>query len=74
MLFTSATALLEKVPPRLVTHVHFPGGHVGAMTSRAAATGLWPELGGWFLGGHALAAAPSRLRPASTRDLLPTTT
>jgi len=47
----SATAILDKIPPRLVTHIHYPGGHVGAMTSRAAATGLWPELGGWLAQG-----------------------
>ena len=46
----SATAILERLDPKLAHHVHLPGGHVGAMTSRQAAAGLWPEISLWFAG------------------------
>jgi polyhydroxyalkanoate synthase len=44
----SATAILDRLDPSLAQHVHLSGGHVGAMTSRSAAAGLWTMIGGFF--------------------------
>ena len=29
-------------------HMHLPGGHVGAVVSRAASKRLWPVLSQWW--------------------------
>lgn len=44
----SAAALLERVGATDKEHIHLPGGHVGAMVSRAASKGLWPRLSAWW--------------------------
>jgi len=44
----SASALLELVSSEDTEHVHLPGGHVGAVVSRSAATRLWPALSAWW--------------------------
>ncbi len=43
-----AACLLEMVSSRDKEHLHLPGGHVGAVVSRAAAKGLWPRLSGFW--------------------------
>jgi polyhydroxyalkanoate synthase subunit PhaC len=40
----SASVLLEKVSSRDKHHIHLPGGHVGAVVSKKAASGLWPAI------------------------------
>jgi polyhydroxyalkanoate synthase subunit PhaC len=39
-----AKALLDRASSKDKTHVHLPGGHVGAVVSRAASEKLWPKL------------------------------
>jgi polyhydroxyalkanoate synthase len=45
---TSASAILDHVRSEDTTHWRLPGGHVGAVVSRAAAQGLWPQLSAWW--------------------------
>jgi polyhydroxyalkanoate synthase len=40
----SAVALLQLAGAKEKVHVHLPGGHVGAVVSRAASKRLWPEI------------------------------
>jgi polyhydroxyalkanoate synthase len=40
----SASVLLEKVSSPDKHHIHLPGGHVGAVVSKKAASGLWPAI------------------------------
>ena len=40
----SASVLLDKVSSRDKHHIHLPGGHVGAVVSKKAASGLWPAI------------------------------
>jgi polyhydroxyalkanoate synthase subunit PhaC len=40
----SAKALTDRVGSKDKTHLHLPGGHVGAVVSKAAADRLWPKL------------------------------
>lgn len=40
----SASALLEIISSSDKEHVHLPGGHVGAVVSRAASKSLWPKI------------------------------
>ena len=40
----SATPLLHRASSRDKVHVHQPGGHVGAVVSKKAASGLWKQL------------------------------
>jgi polyhydroxyalkanoate synthase subunit PhaC len=42
--WASASAVLDLVGSRRKERVHLQGGHVGAMVSKAAARGLWPQL------------------------------
>ena len=66
----SATAILDRLDPRLAQHVHLLGGHVGAMTSRSAATGLWPMIGGFFVGGPAkVSAGEAAAQPTTYRQV-----
>jgi polyhydroxyalkanoate synthase len=44
----SATAALDLVGSPDKAHVQLAGGHVGAVVSRKAATGLWPQLSQWW--------------------------
>lgn len=44
----SATALLAHVSAPDKAQLHQRGGHVGAVVSRKAATGLWPQLSRWW--------------------------
>lgn len=40
----SAAVLLDRVGSRDVHRIHLPGGHVGAVVSKKAAAGLWPQI------------------------------
>jgi polyhydroxyalkanoate synthase subunit PhaC len=44
----SAAALLDLVGSKEKKRIHLPGGHVGAVVSRAASKGLWPQLSQWL--------------------------
>ncbi|MEM6786015.1 MAG: alpha/beta fold hydrolase [Myxococcota bacterium] len=44
----SARALHEHVGAGDRVHVHLPGGHVGAVVSRKASSGLWPQLAAFW--------------------------
>jgi polyhydroxyalkanoate synthase len=44
----SAAALLAHVASPDKAQLHLSGGHVGAVVSRKAATGLWPQLSRWW--------------------------
>lgn len=44
----SAAALLELAGSTDKQRIHLPGGHVGAVVSRAASKGLWPQLSAWL--------------------------
>ena len=45
----SATVMLDHISSTDTKHIHLSGGHVGAVVSRRAATGLWPELSAWWV-------------------------
>jgi len=40
----AAIALIERATSAVKKHVHLPGGHVGAVVSRAGAKRLWPVI------------------------------
>ena len=44
----AATALLDRISAPDKAQLHCNGGHVGAVVSRKAATGLWPQLSRWW--------------------------
>lgn len=44
----SAALLLELVGSTQKQRIHLPGGHVGAVVSKAASRGLWPQLSQWL--------------------------
>ena len=44
----SASALLDRVSSVDVSHLHLPGGHVGAVISRKASQTLWPQISDWW--------------------------
>ncbi len=44
----SATVMLDRISSTQKAHIHLNGGHVGAVVSRKAATGLWPQLSQWW--------------------------
>lgn len=44
----SAAPLLSLISSTDQQRIHLPGGHVGAMVSKAAAKGLWPQLSGFW--------------------------
>ena len=44
----SAAVLLDRVASSDTERMHLPGGHVGAMVSRSASKGLWPQLSAWW--------------------------
>lgn len=43
-----AKILLDMIQSPDKHHIHMNGGHVGAVVSRKAATGLWPQLADWW--------------------------
>ncbi|MBL4637258.1 MAG: alpha/beta fold hydrolase [Kofleriaceae bacterium] len=45
----SAMVMLDKISSEDQEHIHLNGGHVGAVVSRKAATGLWPQLSQWWI-------------------------
>lgn len=44
----AATALLDRISSPDKAQLHLNGGHVGAVVSRKAAAGLWPQLSRWW--------------------------
>jgi polyhydroxyalkanoate synthase subunit PhaC len=44
----AATALVDLAGSKVKKHVHLPGGHVGAVVSRAGAKRLWPVIDEFF--------------------------
>ncbi len=44
----AASALIELAGSKVKEHVHLPGGHVGAVVSRAASKRLWPVIEKFF--------------------------
>jgi polyhydroxyalkanoate synthase len=45
----SAAAIVEAVGSEDTTHLHLPGGHVGAVVSQSAKKRLWPSLAGFWI-------------------------
>jgi polyhydroxyalkanoate synthase len=59
--WASAAALLDLAGAPLKERIHLPGGHVGAVVSRAASKTLWPRLVDfWTRADDAAATAPRR--------------
>jgi polyhydroxyalkanoate synthase subunit PhaC len=58
----SASILLERIASPDKEHVHLPGGHVGAVISRRASTGLWPAVSSFWAERDRAAAKPRRRR------------
>jgi polyhydroxyalkanoate synthase len=58
----SAKALVDSVSATDKEWLHLPGGHVGAMVSRAASKGLCPKISGYF------AARDVEQKPAKRRS------
>lgn len=46
--WASAKVLVDRVSSTDKEWLHVPGGHVGAMVSRAASKGLWPKIAEFF--------------------------
>ncbi len=62
----SAAALIDLAGARDKQRIHLPGGHVGAVVSRAASQSLWPQLSAFFARHEDLAdAADPPIRRAS---------
>jgi polyhydroxyalkanoate synthase len=59
----SAAALIERCASTDKERVHLPGGHVGAVVSRAAAKGLWPRLSAYWAAHDGAAPAKRKRRP-----------
>lgn len=55
----SATVMLDRISSTDKEHIHLSGGHVGAVVSRKAASGLWPDLSAWWMH-HEESAAEQR--------------
>ena len=62
----SAQILLEKIGTDVRKLLHLNGGHVGAVVSRRARTGLWAALSEWFIL-HGKTTARSRLQVLDRR-------
>jgi polyhydroxyalkanoate synthase subunit PhaC len=60
-----AKALLDQASSPDKTHLHLPGGHVGAVVSRAASEKLWPKLSEFWANRDG--APPGRAKPKSLR-------
>ena len=66
----SAAALLDLVGSTDKQRIHLPGGHVGAVVSRAASRGLWPQLSAWLAARDGVVEARAKAtqsRPAARR-------
>ena len=70
----SAAVLLDRVRSTDRERIHLPGGHVGAVVSRAAQKDLWPRLRAFFAARDAdpAPARPARPRPSSRDAIGPT--
>jgi polyhydroxyalkanoate synthase len=44
----SAAEVMTLISSEDKQHIHLPGGHVGAVVSRSAARGLWPQISGFW--------------------------
>ena len=44
----SSSELIERVSSSDKELWNLPGGHVGAVVSRAASKGLWPKMSAWW--------------------------
>jgi len=71
----SAAVLLEAIGAAEKERVHLPGGHVGAVVSRAASKTLWPKLSAWWAAheqeglAQAAAATTNAVPPAAKADV-----
>ena len=63
----SATAILQLAGSKDVEHIHLPGGHVGAMVSRAAKDGLWPRMSAFWASRDGATGVPASARPSARR-------
>jgi polyhydroxyalkanoate synthase len=67
----AASPLFERVASADKQHIRMAGGHVGAVVSRKAATGLWPALAQWWeardQAGVAANKPTPQPRPSATR-------
>lgn len=61
----AAAALIELAGSAEKTHVHLPGGHVGAVVSRSAAKRLWPVIDAFFAAHEQVSKRPTK--PAEAR-------
>ena len=72
---STTTSCRGRAPPRSSSasssrdkeHVHLPGGHVGAVVSKAAAKGLWPKLSTFWAGLDGKGARAGRREAQSAR-------
>jgi polyhydroxyalkanoate synthase len=65
----SAVALLELAGSKDKVHVLLPGGHVGAVVSRAASKRLWPEIARfWAAHDRTKANGAHKKRARAARD------
>jgi polyhydroxyalkanoate synthase subunit PhaC len=62
----SAAVLLERVSSSEKERIHLPGGHVGAMVSKAASQTLWPKISA-FWASHDASATPKPKRVTNVR-------
>jgi polyhydroxyalkanoate synthase len=64
----SCRVLLDRVGSRVTRQIHLSGGHVGAVVSRRAASGLWPQLSAWWAEHEVVQEAPRlATKPAPAR-------
>jgi polyhydroxyalkanoate synthase subunit PhaC len=63
--WASAAALLDAVGATDKERIHLPGGHVGAVVSRAASRTLWPKLQAWWAARDGVPPPVSRRRRRS---------
>ncbi|MBI5479642.1 MAG: alpha/beta fold hydrolase [Deltaproteobacteria bacterium] len=61
----SAAALLDAVGATDKERIHLPGGHVGAVVSRAASRTLWPQLQAWWAARDGASDVSTPRRPRS---------
>lgn len=64
--WASAKALVDRAGTSDKEWLHLPGGHVGAMVSRAASRGLWPKISGYFAARDTV-PEPARKRTSAAR-------
>lgn len=63
----NAAVVLERVSSTDKTHLHLPGGHVGAVVSRGAQKSLWPQLSAFFAARDADPVVEARPEPRVVR-------